>query len=112
MSKLPKWLRNEKQRKVVGFVFTGIATIVAASWAAYVYFNKPAYGVKATYTVCVGPDDGRKWCPAGSVFLVNKGGNTVSDWAKAECSSYSEKHAWSVPAKECNCFVSTIVCSN
>jgi hypothetical protein len=123
MMKLPHWLRDEKQRAIVGFVAAGFAAIVGGLWTAYTYFGKSDVKMEVTYTLCVGPD--QKYCPSQSIYLpgyvsmaspANRGRqaeDVVANWVKQECARYGKKsYFWgSGPMAECGCVVVQVKCS-
>jgi hypothetical protein len=105
-----RWVRDKKKRDILMFFGAGIAAIAAAGWAVFTFVHARDNKGSVTYNLCIGPKDGKKWCPAGTLFVLNVGLNTVSDWAKKECSKYNEKQVYH-PTRECNCFVVKIVCN-
>jgi len=86
MGKLPNWLRDENKRKLVGFICTGIAAVVGAGWALFVYLNESKGSIQATYQVCRG--EYRNHCPANATWIPCS--TTVAEWAKKECASYRQ----------------------
>src|SRR5262245_54618257 len=90
MGIVKKWVLNKNRREVLAFLGGGAAVAVGAVWTAIVFWRDRAetpQKIEATYSVCVGAS--RDGCPANTVFL--RCGQSVADWAKAECGSYSEK---------------------
>ena len=112
MSKLPKWIRERNKREILAFVGAGMAALAAAGWAVFIYFDTPGYKITVSYTLCVGHEDSKKWCPAGSVFVLNQGENAASDWVANECKKYARKlFKVSHPSNECNCYVLSVLCA-
>lgn len=37
-----RWIEDENRRKVVGFIFAGICTVVGALWTLFIFFFDPA----------------------------------------------------------------------
>jgi hypothetical protein len=106
MSKLPKWIGERNNREILAFVGGGIAAVVVAGWAVYQYVNKDNGTIEATYNVCQGMTDG---CPANTVILAC--GQSIAEWAKKECGSYTANQLSSKSGGGCGQKVVQIKCT-
>lgn len=120
-----KWIRNKSKRDIIAFVGGGIAVVAGGAWTVFTYFADGAATreqlvakrehaepmrdlIEATYTVCIGSDSQR--CPQNSVWL--RCGTTVADWAKKECSQYSDDRVSASPGGACGWIVVQVKCTN
>jgi hypothetical protein len=105
------WIREKKKRDILAFLGVGIAAIVGGVWAVFVFVHTREDKGSVTYDLCIGPKNGKKWCPGASRFVPDVGPNTVANWAKKECAKYRQEKEIYQPTRECpSCYVVKVVC--
>jgi hypothetical protein len=106
------WITEPGKRRILAGVGAGLTTLATGTWAVYTYVHpvelKELRG-SATYRLCIGPKDGRKWCPSETIFVPDEGDNTVPEWTKKMCTKF--KQTAHETGKCISCYVVQIVCN-
>lgn len=109
ISWLLAWITEPRKRAILAFLGAGLAALAGGAWAVYTYIHPVEFKGSATYRLCIGPKDGKKWCPKDTLFVPDQGENTVSQWAKRMCPQFEQ--AGHDTDKCISCYVVQVVCN-
>jgi hypothetical protein len=102
------WLKEPKHVGALTLAVTALVALGGGGWTVFQYLTQNKSSI--VYKLCIGPEASKRGCSPGSLFVPDRGPQTVPDWAKNRCAAVRHRTKRIAQPKCVDCYEVEVTC--